>query len=111
MLEIINLIKRKGFMDVALIFNENPTLLMTMQDFYQRLKEFSNLKSFTKIRDKLIEMEIIEIMEFSRKRNCRIRLTMKGHLILRTLKSLNKIYLSNRDLKQTTILETIKNEM
>jgi len=110
MLEIIDLIKKKGFVDVALIFNENPTILMTMQDFYKRLKEFSNLKSFTKIRDKLIEMEIIEIIEYSRKRNCRIRLTMKGHLILRTLKSLNKIYLSNRDLQQTTILE-YKNEM
>lgn len=94
--DVINLVKQKGFnttFDVLAKFDQLETDIHT---FYSELNKISYYNSFFRIKEELIKRGIIEIKK--RKKKTIIKLTIKGVLLLNSLKSMERLINSNHQI-------------
>ena len=74
--ETINLIKKKGFIDARQVLIKSENLEMALRDFYKEFNKISYRISFLRVRDEMIEKELLQVREVDGKKF--IRLTEKG---------------------------------
>jgi len=88
--EILELMRKNGFKHTMQILSKRKDFKMTKSAFYKDLNNFSYYNSFLRVKDVLLEDEIITIRK-NKSNKQEIVLTPKGVVILKKLKELNEL--------------------
>jgi hypothetical protein len=92
--ELIPVLNKRGFWDTFYILNNGKqSIPMPYVEFNEKLKEFSYLNSFLRVKGVLIDKNIIEINKIDKKRT--ISLTKKGIEIYKKLIEIESIFNSS----------------
>ena len=86
------MMKKKGFKDTLQILSKRKDYKMNKHSFYKELNKFSYYNSFLRIKEAMIEREIIAIKK-GKNNKLEIHLTEKGVQMLKKLEDLNEIFL------------------
>lgn len=86
------MMKKKGFKDTMQILSKRKDYKMNKHSFYKELNKFSYYNSFLRIKEPLIEREIIAIKK-GKNNKAEIFLTEKGVHMLKKLEDLNELFL------------------
>jgi len=84
------LAKQIGFWQTFEILSEKDTKTMTMKKFYEALNKNSYYNAFLRVKDFLLEHDLIEIRKVKGSKGI-ITLTIKGVVLWNKLKQVNKI--------------------
>ena len=60
---LVNLIKRKGYHDTFKILAFSDDYEISKKDFHKELNDFSNYNSYSRIKNKLIDLDLIQETE------------------------------------------------
>ena len=90
---VINLLKKKGFSDTFTILLKCKSYKAELHEFFNELNKLSNYNSFYRIKDNLLQKNLISIKKFKVKKF--IRLTYKGLNMYNKLLELNNILAKN----------------
>lgn len=90
-LEILDVMKKKGFKDTIQILSKRKEFKMNKHAFYKELNKFSYYNSFLRVKDVLLDRDVILIKK-NKNKKLEISLTPKGITILKKLEDLNKIF-------------------
>jgi len=83
--------KKKGFKDTLQILSKRKEYKMNKHTFYKELNKFSYYNSFLRVKEILLDREIINIKKNKNKR-LEISLTQKGISILTKIEELNELF-------------------
>ncbi len=83
--------KKKGFKDTLQILSKRKEYKMNKHTFYKELNKFSYYNSFLRVKEILLDREIINIKKNKNKR-LEISLTPKGIVILEKIEELNELF-------------------
>ena len=84
--------KKKGFKDTMQILSKRKEFKMNKHAFYKELNKFSYYNSFLRVKDVLLDKDVILIKKNKNKKS-EILLTPKGISILKKLQDLNKVFI------------------
>ena len=87
---VINLLKKKGFSDTYNILLKFKNYTVELHEFYKELNKISNYNSFLRIKEKLLQKNLININK-SKKNKKYISLTGLGINVYNKLIELNDI--------------------
>jgi len=95
--DLIKLIKKKGFKDTINILANADAHRLVRRDFYEKLNETSYYNSFMRVRDELIDLDLLEIdvRNGGNRRVTYFNLTEKGLYIHEKLNKLNDFLLNH----------------
>ena len=88
--EILELMKKNGFKHTMQILSKRKDSKMSKRAFYNELNKFSYYNSFLRVKDVLLDRDIITIRK-NKSNKMEIALTPKGVVILKKLKELNEL--------------------
>ena len=80
-----------GFWQTFEILSERVTKTMPIKKFYEELNKFSYYNAFLRIKDFLIENDLIEIRQVKKSRGI-IALTTRGVVLWNNIKQINKLF-------------------
>jgi predicted transcriptional regulator len=87
--ELYLVLNKRGFFNTFQVLSQYKDFKAEKGDFYRRLIEFSNYNSFLRIKDKLVEIKLIQLEKNNGEEY--IGLTEKGRTVFDNLLELNNI--------------------
>ncbi len=91
-LEILDLMKKKGFKDTMQVLSKRKEFKMNKHAFYKELNKFSYYNSFLRVKNVLLDKAVI-IMKKNKNGKLEISLTAKGITILKKIAEINEIFI------------------
>ncbi|MCK4239493.1 MAG: hypothetical protein KAX33_10240 [Candidatus Lokiarchaeota archaeon] len=89
--EILELMKKKGFKDTLQILSKRKDYKINKHTFYKELNKFSYYNSFLRVKDILLNRDIIYVKK-NKNKKLEISLTPKGVVILEKIEELNELF-------------------
>lgn len=83
--------KKKGFKDTLQILSKRKDYKITKHTFYKELNKFSYYNSFLRVKDILLNRDIIYVKK-NKNKKLEISLTPKGIVILEKIEELNELF-------------------
>ena len=94
-LKILDIIRKRGFKDTIQILSKRKNFKMNLNSFYDELNKFSYYNSFLRVKDVMLELDIISIQR-GKSDKLEISLTEKGITLLKKIEELNEIFLKGK---------------
>lgn len=89
--EILELMKKKGFKDTLQILSKRKDYKMNKHTFYNELNKFSYYNSFLRVKDTLLNRDLIHVKK-NKNKKLEISLTPKGVIMLEKIEELNELF-------------------
>lgn len=83
--------KKKGFKDTLQILSKRKDYKMNKHTFYNELNKFSYYNSFLRVKDILLNRDLIHVKK-NKNKKLEISLTPKGVIILEKIEELNELF-------------------
>ncbi len=83
--------KKKGFKDTLQILSKRKDYKINKHTFYKELNKFSYYNSFLRVKDILLNRDIIYVKK-NKNKKLEISLTPKGVVILEKIEELNELF-------------------
>ncbi|MBA7505110.1 hypothetical protein ES706_03773 [subsurface metagenome] len=83
--------KKKGFKDTLQILSKRKDYKINKHTFYKELNKFSYYNSFLRVKDILLNRDIIYVKK-NKNKKLEISLTPKGIVILEKIEELNELF-------------------
>jgi len=83
--------KKKGFKDTLQILSKRKDYKINKHTFYKELNKFSYYNSFLRVKDQLLNRDIIYVKK-NKNKKLEISLTPKGVVILEKIEELNELF-------------------
>lgn len=83
--------KKKGFKDTLQILSKRKDYKINKHTFYKELNKFSYYNSFLRVKDILLNRDIINVKK-NKNKKLEISLTPKGVVILEKIEELNELF-------------------
>ncbi len=83
--------KKKGFKDTLQILSKRKDYKMNKHTFYNELNKFSYYNSFLRVKDTLLNRDLIHVKK-NKNKKLEISLTPKGVIMLEKIEELNELF-------------------